>query len=216
MNIIQSTLIHRILAPRANGPGKPTALILLHGRGSDENDLFGLSEYLDDRLFIISVRAPYQFSYGGGYTWFDVEDIGKPEIKMLNESLGKLIQFIRDVHAGYPVDKAKTLLFGFSMGSMMSYIVSLTNPELTRGVIAASGLLPEGIDLGYNFEGQEGKPFFISHGIHDSIIPVSFGTRAKELLSKAGAIVTYREYEMDHQINEENLADIIKWIGEKI
>jgi phospholipase/carboxylesterase len=212
MNLIHSTLIHRILPPRKRTSGKAPVLIMLHGRGADENDLIGLSEYLDERLFIVSVRAPFQFAYTGGFTWFDIEDIGKPDLKMFNESYQKLMQFIEDVKVGYPVDPAKIFLFGFSMGTMMSYAVSLTHPEMIRGVVANSGIIPEGLDLEYKWEEIKDKPFFVSHGVHDSIIPVAFAKRAKVLLEKSEAIVTYREYEMDHQIDEESLGDIIKWI----
>jgi phospholipase/carboxylesterase len=211
MNLITSTLHHKILSPRVEGADKPPALIMLHGRGADEDDLIGLSEYLDERLFIVSVRAPFQFAYTGGFTWFDIQDIGKPEINMFNESFQKLRQFIEDVKLGYPVNPDKIFLFGFSMGTMMSYALSLTYPEMIKGVVANSGIIPEGLDLEYKWEEIKGKPFFVAHGVHDSIIPVSFAKRAKVLLEKSNAAVTYREYEMDHQIDEESLADIIKW-----
>ena len=212
MNLIQSTLIHKILPPRSKTAGKAPALIMLHGRGADENDLFGLSEYLDERLFIVSVRAPFEFAYSGGFTWFEIEDIGKPDSKMFTESFRKLIRFFGDVNAGYPVDAEKIFLFGFSMGAMMSYAAALTHPEMVKGVIANSGLIPEGAGFTYEWNKISGKPFFVAHGKHDSIVPVSFAHRSKELLGKAGADLTYREYEMDHQIGEESLNDIIKWI----
>ncbi|MBI5021204.1 MAG: alpha/beta fold hydrolase [Ignavibacteriales bacterium] len=212
MNLINSTLIHRILLPRKGTSGKAPVLIMLHGRGADENDLIGLSEYLDERLFIISVQAPFQFAYTGGFTWFDIEDIGKPDLKMFNESYKKLLKFIDDVKSGYPIDPDKIFLFGFSMGTMMAYAVSLTHPEMIRGVIANSGIIPEGLDLDYKWEKVKERPYFVSHGVHDSIIPVAFAKRAKVLLEKSEAQVTYREYEMDHQIDEESLADIMKWL----
>jgi len=212
MDLIQTTLIHKILPPRTKTVGKAPALIMLHGRGADEHDLFGLSEFLDERLFIISVRAPYQFAYTGGFTWYEIYDIGKPDIKMFADSYEKLIRFIEDAIKGYHLDPEKLFLFGFSMGSMMSYAAALTHPELIKGVIANSGLIPESIDLKLDWDKIKGKPFFVSHGIHDSIVPVAFARRAKELLNNAGANLTYREYEVDHQIDEECLNDIIKWL----
>ena len=213
MNLIQTTLVHKILPPRTNTADKAPALIMLHGRGADEDDLFGLSEFLDERLFIISVRAPYQFAYSGGFTWFDIVDIGKPDKKMFTESFQKLTKFIDDVKQGYPIDPQRIFLFGFSMGAMMSFVLTLTQPDSVKGILANSGLIPEDSDLKYSWSGMKDKPVFVGHGKFDSIIPVSFAKRAKELLKNAGADLTYREYEMDHQIDEESLNDIAKWLG---
>jgi phospholipase/carboxylesterase len=213
MNLIQTTLVHKILPPRTKTTSKAPALIMLHGRGADENDLIGLSQYLDERLFIISVRAPYQFAYSGGFTWFDIVDIGKPDKKMFDESYQKLMQFLEDAKSGYPIDPQKIILFGFSMGAMMSYVVALTQPDTVKGILANSGIIPEDAGLKYEWDKIKGKPFFVAHGKYDSIIPISFAKRAKELLKNAGADLTYREYEMDHQIDEESLNDIAKWLS---
>ena len=216
MNLIQTTLLHKIHLPKIPTVSKPPALIMLHGRGADENDLFGLSQYLDERLFIISVRAPFSFQFGGGYTWYDIIDIGTPEAKMFDESYKKLVQFLEDVKKGYPIDPAKIILFGFSMGAMMSFALTLAQPDSIYGVVANSGLLPEDTDLKFEWNKIKGKPFFMAHGKHDSIIPISLAHRAKELLTKAGADLTYREYEMDHQIDEESLNDIMSWLSKHI
>jgi phospholipase/carboxylesterase len=216
VNLIHTTLIHKILPPKTPAAGKPPALIMLHGRGADENDLFGLSQYLDERLFNISVRAPFSFQFGGGYTWYDIIDIGTPEAKMFDESYKKLVQFLEDVKKGYPIDPAKIILFGFSMGAMMSFALTLAQPDSIYGVVANSGLLPEDTDLKFEWNKIKGKPFFVAHGKHDSIIPISLAHRAKELLTKAGADLTYREYEMDHQIDEESLNDIMSWLSKHI
>ncbi len=216
MNLIRSTLIHKFHSPKTPAAGKSPALIMLHGRGADENDLFGLSQYLDERLFIISVRAPFSFQFGGGYTWYDIIDIGTPEAKMFDESYKKLVQFLEDVKKGYPIDPAKIILFGFSMGAMMSFALTLAQPDSIYGVVANSGLLPEDTDSKFEWNKIKGKPFFVAHGKHDSIIPISLAHRAKELLTKAGADLTYREYEMDHQIDEESLNDIMSWLSKHI
>ena len=216
MNLIQTALTHKILTPRRTAGGKSPALILLHGRGANEDDLLGLAEYLDDRLFIISPRAPFPFQFGGGSTWYDILEVGKPEPRMFAESYRKLMQFFEDVKAGYPVDPAKIIFCGFSMGTMMSYSVALTHPESVLGVAANSGYIPEETELKFQWDRVQGKPFFVAHGRIDPVIPVSFGRRAKELLEKARAEVTYREYDMGHQINEESLNDMMEWVRKLI
>ena len=212
MNLIHSALIHKILPPQKKSGGKYPTLILLHGRGANEDDLLGLAEYLDERLFIISARAPFDFQYGGGYTWYDILEVGKPEPKMFGVSYKKLLQFFDDVKKGYPIDASKVFFCGFSMGTMMSYAISLTCPESVSGVIANSGYIPEGSDLTFEWNKIKDKPFFVGHGRYDPIIPVAFGKRAKELLEQAHASVMYREYDMGHQISEESLNDMMNWL----
>lgn len=216
MDQIHTTLVHKILPPRLYTAGKAPALIMLHGRGADEHDLFDLSKYLDERFFIISVRAPFQFAFGGGYTWYDIIDIGKLEPKMFEESYTKLMHFLTDIKKGYPIDPDRIFLFGFSMGAIMSFVVALTHPDLINGVIANSGLIPENIDLKFEWDKINGKSFFVAHGKYDSIIPIAFAKRSKELLEQGGANLTYREYEMDHQIDEESLNDIMMWLGKHL
>jgi phospholipase/carboxylesterase len=105
---------------------------------------------------------------------------------------------------------------GFSMGAVMAYAITLTHPESVMGTIANSGYIPEGTELKYQWDQIKAKPFFVAHGKFDPVIPVMFGQRAKELLDKAHASVTYREYEMGHQIGEESLNDMMQWLTKKL
>ena len=144
MNTIQTSLYHIIQEPSKSSAEKHPTLIMLHGRGSDEQDLFGLADYFDERLLVISARAPYPFQYGGGFTWYDLMEVGKPDLTMFAESCHKLNQFFDDVKKGYPVNPSKIFLFGFSMGTMMSYSLALTRPKEISGIVANSGYIPEG------------------------------------------------------------------------
>jgi phospholipase/carboxylesterase len=216
MNLIQTTLKHKILPSRKKDQAKHPTLILLHGRGASEDDLLGLSEYMDERFMFIAARAPFPFQFGGGYTWYDLLEVGKPEPKMFSESYSRLVQFFEDVKKGYPVDPSKIFLLGFSMGTMMSYSLALTIPQAVVGVVANSGYIPEETDLKFQWDKIGTTSFFVAHGLYDQVIPVQFGRRAKELLEKYNANLTYREYDMGHQINEESLNDIAKWLTQKL
>ena len=132
---IQTSLFHKIFPPRQQTEGASPCLLLLHGRGADENDLLGLADYLDERLFIITVRAPFEFQFGGGFTWYDILDVGTPEPKMFEKSYRRLTQFFADLKTGYPIDPSAIFLLGFSMGTIMSYAFTLTNPGSVKGVI---------------------------------------------------------------------------------
>ena len=212
---IKTSLIYRTTAPRTNHSGPHPALVLLHGRGSDEDDLLGFAEYLDPCLLIISARAPFRFPYGG-YAWYEVQEVGKPEPVQFSESYDRLVQFLSDIKQQLPVDSKRVFLLGFSMGSMMSYSLALTKPHEIKGVIAHSGYIPEDTHLQFRWEELEKTSFFVAHGTLDPIIPIQFGRRANELLSKVKTDLTYREYPIAHQISEESLQDLSAWLRQRI
>ena len=217
MNLISTTLIHKIRPPAATGAEKPPVLVLLHGRGTNEDDLLGLVDFLDPRFFIISVRAPYRFQEGfGGYTWYDIRDIGSPVLTQFDESYRKLIQFLTDVKTGYPVDGDRMFLLGFSMGSVMSFAAALTVPGLVRGIVAHSGYVPENTNLSFAWSELKGLSLFIAHGIQDPVIPIEHGRRAQTLLKQTSADVTYNEYPIPHTISEQSLSDLSDWLQKKL
>jgi phospholipase/carboxylesterase len=216
MKLIESTLTHLVEEPRApQGPTHPT-IIYIHGRGADEEDLLGLSGYLDKRLMSISVRAPYPFPFSGGFTWYEITpELGADPV-MFRSSYDKLSAFVADVCAHYPIDPRRLFLFGFSMGSVMAYALSLTRPGLVRAVVACSGYIAEGTHLTYQWDKLGGTQFFVTHGTQDPVLPVQVGRRAQELLTAGGVRHQYREYSMGHQISEESLRDIAGWLKDRL
>ncbi len=188
---------------------------MLHGRGADEEDLIGLKDSLDDRLLVISVRAPFSFPYGG-YTWYEADAVGVPEPAMFRTSYEKLSAFVNDALGHYPIDTGRLFLFGFSMGTVMSYALALTRPDLLRGVVANSGYVPEGTFLTFRWSDIANIEFFIAHGTDDPVIPLALARRAKELLEKSHAAMTYREYPMSHEISEESIGDVAAWLQPRI
>jgi len=214
---ISTTLVHKVRPPATSGTSKSPALILLHGRGTNEDDLLGLADFLDPRFFIVSARAPYRFEEGlGGYTWFGLQEIGKPEPIQFAEAYRHLTQFIEDVKTGYPVDPARLFLLGFSMGSIMSFAVALTQPNSVRGIVAHSGYIPENVSLQFAWNQLTSLSVFVAHGLHDPVIPIQNARRAHELLSKTEADLTYKEYPIPHTISEESLADLAQWLQKKL
>jgi phospholipase/carboxylesterase len=214
---ISTTLVHKVRPPATSGTTKSPALILLHGRGTNEDDLLGLMDFLDPRFFVISARAPYRFEEGmGGYTWFGLQEIGKPDQEQFGEAYRRLNQFIDDVKTGYPIDPGRVFLFGFSMGSIMSFAVALTRPNAVRGIVAHSGYIPESVSLQFAWKQFTGLSVFVAHGIHDPIIPIQKARRSQELLSQTGADLTYKEYPIAHTISEESLADVSFWLQKRL
>ena len=211
MKTIDSTLFHRVLPPEHAGGGPHPALIFLHGRGADEEDLLGLTSAFDERLFVISVRAPFPYEYGG-YTWYDAGTIGEPDPVRFPESCNRLAQFIDDVLAQYPVRRDKLFLYGFSMGCVMSYAYGLTHPGVVRGIAANSGYVPEGTHLQFRWQELAGTAFHITHGVHDPVIPIAFARHARSLFEHGTAPFTYTEYPSEHYLAEECIQDTAVWL----
>ena len=182
------------------------ALIMLHGRGADEHDLFGLKDYFDSRFEVYSVRAPFEFGWGG-YTWFELFDDGTVDEESFRSSREQLLDFIGDVASN------DLYLLGFSMGAIMSYAVALTKSISCKGIACLSGFAPTQLEGEYKFQELQNLHVFISHGINDPIIPISSARKTKELLHSSNAIVAYNEYSMGHEISEECLMDLKKWFS---
>ncbi len=172
----------------------------------------GLSRALDDRLFLITARAPFPYEYGG-FTWYDAGEIGQPDHARFPESCKRLSTFVDDAVHGYPIDPEKLFVLGFSMGAVMSFAVSLSKPGFFRGVSANSGYVPEGTTLALNWTDFGKTEYFIIHGTEDPVVPVALGRRAEQLFRQSKASFEYREYPMGHEISEESLSDIAVWIS---
>ncbi len=215
MQTISTTLHHLLLEPETPvGATQPTA-ILVHGLGADENDLAGLAHSLDSRLMFISVRAPFTLDFGG-YTWYDFLEAGKPEPRMFKESCEKLSTFIGDVLQHYPINPKQLYLLGFSMGTVMSLAMALSQPQLFRGVVANSGYLAEGTHLSYRWNELNGIDFFVAHGLLDPLIPVQASRIIKEKLESVHARVEYHEFTMAHEIGDKSLNAMAKWLTKQI
>jgi len=216
MKQVDTNLVHRVLMPANPGADRHPAMLMLHGRGADEEDLLGLAPMLDERFIFISPRAPYPFPYSGGFTWYDLDDTGASDTAMFRSSYDCLCGFIQDILKQYPIDPANFFLYGFSMGTMMSFALSLTMPHLFRGVMANSGYVPMNGELSYRWLDLSSVHFFIAHGLFDPVIPVEMARQTKELFRSSNASWTYKEYPMAHEISAESVSDAARWLNERL
>jgi phospholipase/carboxylesterase len=207
------SLHHLIHQPDSHTEQQPT-LLCLHGRGSNEEDLIGLAPYLDERLLWISPRAPLDLM--DGYEWYRLEGIGQPVQPTFDAALATLDRFVGEVMKEYPIDPAHFFLLGFSQGSMLAYSFALTQPGRVAGVIAQSGYIPLNAGLKVDEAGLKGKPFLITHGTHDPVIPVQWGREAHTYLQSVGADSVYHEFPMGHNVNDKSLAAIDQWIKSRL
>ncbi|MDW8351665.1 MAG: alpha/beta hydrolase [Anaerolineae bacterium] len=209
------SLAHRFRrAPQPAADGRTPLLILLHGYGSNEDDLMSLAPYLDPRFDVISVRAPIALGTGG-YAWFPIV-WGERGIAVKPDSIVAAIEpaaaFVEQAIAAYAADPRRTLLLGFSQGATMSAGVLLRRSELVGGAVLLSGFVPDA--LAAPGVALTGKPVLITHGQFDDIVPVQMGRAARDLLESLGAAVTYHEYPIAHQIDDACLEDVDFWMAD--
>lgn len=160
---------------------------------------------MTDRNACPTFRAPNEFGWGG-YAWFDLYEDGTVDEESFLHSKNEILAFINTLQT------QKLFLLGFSVGAIMSYSIALTQPNLCNGILALSGFAPMQVESEYKLNELQTLHIFISHGINDSVIPVSSTRKTKELLQQSNTNITYNEYRMVHQISEECLMDIKTWM----
>ena len=191
------------------------AIFALHGHGSNERDLIGLSDSLQDNLFWVSGRGPVDFA-PGAYDWYTVTQFGKPDPAILAAALERIDNFISELLATYPIDPQKFFLMGFSQGSMMSMSFLLTRPQRIAGVIAQSGYIPQQSGLVVDEAGVKGKPIIMTHGFEDSSMPLEWSLRSRDFILRYGVDLEYRNFHMDHTISAESLGTIRGWLDKQL
>lgn len=208
---LAATLQHLVFLPASAGKNFPT-IIALHGRGADENDLAPVVLALElSDIVLITPRAPFAFPYGG-YAWYNPGQEALPDAETFRTSLALFRKFVGEVKAVYPVDSERLILLGFSQGTVMAYATALLDPSTFRGIAALSGYIPHRSGLPLQLSKLTSFPVFISHGSNDTMMPVRLARESAELLKRAGADVTYYEYLMGHEVTEEVIHDLKKWM----
>ncbi len=197
--------------------GPAPLLVLLHGLGSNENDLFSFAPHLDGRYRILSVRAPRAYAYGG-FAWFDIlfdQALPRPNEQQLAEARQTLVSFLQEIKETY--HPSRIYLAGFSQGAIMSYLTALTHPTLVSGVLAMSGYIIKTPDLpSVAGEALRALPIFATHGVHDQVLPTFLGRTTHQYLLSLQLNVTYREYPMGHEVSPASFADCKHWLAQQV
>ena len=211
----QLSLPHLVEFPSSSAaPGghvRYPTILALHGRGSNESDLLGLAPHLPQGMLWISPRAPLTLG-PGAYEWYRVRVIGRPDPEQVFSAIETIDRFVEEILAAYPVDPQKLFLLGFSQGSLLSLCYTLTHPLHVAGVIAQSGYIPNGVDLEIDEADIKGKPFLLTHGEQDTLIPVEWGRLSRDRLQGLGADLEYHEFQMGHNVSMESLQVISRWL----
>ncbi|MDE0536077.1 MULTISPECIES: alpha/beta hydrolase [unclassified Tenacibaculum] len=196
----------------------PPLLILLHGYGSNEEDLFSFAEELPDDLLIVSARAPHDMGYGG-YAWyainFDAINGKFSDLIQADESIDKIAIFIDEIKEKYNTNPDKTFLLGFSQGAILSYALSFKYPNKVQHIVALSGYINEEL-LPTEIDNSITTDYYISHGTVDQVLPVDWARKAPILLENFNLENEYSEYPVGHGVAPQNFYSFKNWIEERL
>ena len=208
-------LQHLVREPKVK-LGKNPTIILLHGYGSNEEDLFSFATEIPEEYYVISARAPYDMMYGS-YAWyainFDADENKFSDLDQARSSRDLIVEFIDECIAKYDIDADKVSLFGFSQGAILSSAIALSYPEKINKVAALSGYLNTEIATEDYLKNNVSKvKFFVSHGIVDQVIPIDWARKTKPALENLGINVVYKEYPIGHGVSPQNFYDFKDWL----
>ena len=196
--------------------GEPHGLLVLHhGRGADEHDLLPFGDVLDRgrSLHVVTPRAPLTLPGSPGHHWYVVPRVGYPDRDTFHAAYAALAAFHDALWARTGLGPERTVLGGFSMGSVLSYSLGLgADRPAPAGILAFSGFVPVVDGWQPDLDGRLGLRAFIAHGRRDPIMEVGFGRRAHELLGAAGLPVEYHESDAGHQIDPAHVEPAVAWL----
>ncbi len=206
-------VVHRVREPAAEPEG---ALVLLHGRGVDESDLYPLLDELDPerRLVGLTPGAPLTNVPPGGRHWYVIEQIGKPDeetfVASMDMTAKSVDEFLRERGLGWD----RTVIGGFSQGGAVATALALgTGRPRPAGLLAMSCFLPMVRGWRLDVHAKRDLPAYITHGAFDNVIPVGFGRRLRDVLLEEGPLdVTYRETRILHSVDPELLPEMRSWL----
>lgn len=214
-----STLEYLIREPK-KAIKNPPLIVLLHGYGSNEADLFSFSEELPDEFLIISPRAPLSLGFGS-YAWYSIgfnsDGPNFSDISEAKESLLRIDKFLQEIIDEYEVDTTNIFLLGFSQGTILSTAYALNHPKKIQHVVALSGYVNEEL-LEPNVANNtyDNLDFFVSHGTVDQVIPVELARKTSGFLNNIGVKNVYQEYPVGHGVAPQNFFDLKKWLEERM
>src|SRR4051794_2252135 len=193
-------------------------LVLHHGRGSDEADLLGLADVFDPgrRLYVVTPRGPLTLPGWPGYHWYVVPRVGYPDPATFQAAFDALAAFHDELWERTGIAPERTVMGGFSMGSVMSYAMGLSaaRPQ-PAGLLIFSGFIPtvEGWEPDLS---RNDMPVFIAHGRRDPVMDIGFAWSARDLLENAGFPVEYHESDAAHHIDPVHVPPATEWLSRTI
>jgi phospholipase/carboxylesterase len=215
-------LAHAVYRPPGDGPF-PT-IVAFHGYGSNALDLLSLAPFfLHGQALVIAPQGPDPVSAGPpgsgapqGFGWFPLTLVRPPTPLDVAQAVTGAREFLDAAVERYPVDRKRLVVLGFSQGGVIAYALALSAPERFRALVALSSWLPDDLANALPQVDRSSLQTWIAHGRHDEIIMVARGRSSAERVRAMGAPVTYREYDMGHEVSGPSLTELIRWLDERL
>jgi phospholipase/carboxylesterase len=197
------------------------AVIALHGVGANAQDLIGLAPMLfDGKAMVFCPQGPIEMSIGGGmkgYGWFPMTFGQPPDAAAFQAVADRLRRFVDEITALYGADPRRTVILGFSQGGVMAYELALREPQRFAGIVALSTWLPELLVATLpKLPEHEGLPVLVIHGTNDPTLPIERARESREALRPFGVSMTYREFDMGHEIRQDALRVLMRWLDDRV
>ncbi|HWK23920.1 MAG TPA: dienelactone hydrolase family protein [Ureibacillus sp.] len=210
---MKSPYTFKHIAP-SNSDALQPAIFLLHGLGSNEEDLLQLVGEFKGQCHIFSLRGP--ITHSPGFAFYTFEEEGKPTREVFDKMITFTQSFILEAIEEFQLDINKIFLVGFNQGAAVVETLTLTLGNLITGTVALSGYLPEFVMNEYKKAPLDRAKIFISHGEYDYDFPIQWAEKSKEYFEEIGVQVTYKTYPEGHGVTAENLKDMVAFIAQNL
>jgi phospholipase/carboxylesterase len=212
-------LLYAAHVPKGGGPF-PTVLAL-HGWGASAHDLIGLAPVLNrGEALVLSPQGPVGMRTPDGplgYGWYPLGEGTQGSPEEFARASDLVLSFLDAAQQRYPIDPRKIVLIGFSQGGALAFDLAVRDCSRFAGLAALSSWLPEGVAAQIQPDSlHQSLPILVVHGTEDPMVPVGRARESRQRLTELGVLLTYREYEMGHEICAEALRDIVNWLDEKV
>lgn len=205
---------YEVYVPTDAPPGVPV-VVLLHGRGADRTDLFGLRRQLPPGWAVVAPDAPFHaapWGYGPGRAWYRYLGRNRPDADSFAQSLRTLDAVLDALSGILGTDPGPVAMGGFSQGGTMSVGHALSRPGRVRHIINFSGFLADHPLVAASPDRVQGTRFFWGHGVSDPSIPFALGEEGRQQLRAAGADLETKDYPIGHWIDPRELSDAVSWL----
>jgi phospholipase/carboxylesterase len=211
MIYMNAPMNYELRRPKEINPDKKyPSLFIMHGIGSNEQNMLSLVNGLEEQFYIFSIRG--HLSQPPGFAYFTIQGYGKPHREVFDEGVSKLTSFIDYACEQYPLDKSHLYLLGFSQGAILAMTLGLTLGSKIKGIVALSGYIPAFVKEEYKVKPVDEVSVFISHGEMDQVLPFEWGIANEEYFRGLGAEVTFKTYPEGHTVSLRNLQDFTNWL----
>lgn len=189
---------------------KYPVIFTLHGKGSNEKNMFDLVSPLANQFIIIGIRGDLRL--GAGFQYYELKSLGHPIRELFDQSIQKLQDFIAYATERYAIHSQQRYLLGFSQGAILSMSLALVMGEQLRGIVALNGYVPNFVKEEYTVQPVDQISIFISHGEYDQVFPIHIGRETADYWQHLNDHITFHTYPSDHGVSQQNAQDILEWL----